>query len=58
MIDFVTTNGKPNWMYYVVSDAEGNVRFSSISQIEAEYFAVGLINRGEQRPDIFEFDRF
>jgi hypothetical protein len=47
-----------NWTYYFVVDSDGYRRFESLSKVECEYFARGMITRGEERPGIFEVERF
>jgi hypothetical protein len=55
---FKTTNGAENWVYYEVRDASETLRFTALSRNEAETFCIGLISRGEKKPDLFEIDRY
>jgi hypothetical protein len=44
--------------YFEVIDKRGVVRFQSIKQIDAEFYARSLIvDKGEEKPDIFEVQR-
>lgn len=43
--------------YYEVRSHGGQIRFQSVSKIEAEFFARGLIRRGEARPEIWSMPR-